>query len=414
LASLSLADNLGADIYGVYTESLDGTAWSNGANNAGNIDAVSMWASPSGPAEISNGTPGALDGAKFYRSPGNVNTFLIHFISAGVYSSTRDASAYYGGQLIFYMRVDPSIDATQLTQLSGAMAGIKAGGSDRVAPISSLLSDSNLSSMNDFLDGEWKRMVFRLDSSNGLASADLQNTEGLFEFIELTNSPQVDLDYIFWKKQGVADPGFNISIVVKDVATLLPSASSSITWNTASSYKAVNAVADQFLELVVNNANLAGGNWCVQIYTDNKSSVTVSNPNYSGAITSMTVSGLVDVEDNSRMMPVMWRPIDVTLSTGSFADIITNPGTYWWDPWTDMKDISCFAAPQTANNLYKGHAQIKFITQNGFRWGAWNNSAQWSPLPADKTVRVFFLAHFQEARKGHHYKTKFVLEVFNE
>jgi endoglucanase Acf2 len=203
---------------------------------------------------------------------------------------------------------------------------------------------------------------------------------------------EVFVDSILWKK---AAPLANLSLELANRSDGL--SVSSITWDNAK-YKEENAVSLQYIEIALNNVE--GNNWGVQVYTDNKSSFTVSDLTYAGEITSTTNSGLVNLKYNSlEMLPIRWRPAPSSIED---SDVFTD----WQDPWKFLRDISAF---DNNTGLHKGSDEIKFMDKRGFRY----NYADYGSLQGNKKIRLYFIADFRNAIKSV-YKANIIIEYFNE
>ena len=116
----------------------------------------------------------------------------------------------------------------------------------------------------------------------------------------------VYIDSVLWKK---ADPSAYFTAELKKRGQNLPD--SSITWLT-SDYRQENAVAQQYIQIGLNYVD--GNSWGLQMYTDNKSSVTVAAHVFTGNISTDTASGLVNSRNKSLpMLPMRWRPAPSTI-----------------------------------------------------------------------------------------------------
>lgn len=203
---------------------------------------------------------------------------------------------------------------------------------------------------------------------------------------------RVYLDSIVWKKPQTSGPYKGVLRNRVDNQD-----STTIAWN-KNNFGQNNVLSDQYIEIVLND--LPGNTWGMQLYTDNKSTIFPSNPEFSGNISSFTVSGLVSVERNNEMLPVRWRtaPSDIPEVE------IFNPN--WWDPWKDCRDISAF---DPATGLYNGCNEVKFMDKRGYRW----NHQDYGPLPASKKIRLYFLSDFKYAKRNT-YRTNIIIEFYNE
>lgn len=204
----------------------------------------------------------------------------------------------------------------------------------------------------------------------------------------------VYIDSVLWKK---ADPSAYFTAELKKRGQNLPD--SSITWLT-SDYRQENAVAQQYIQIGLNYVD--GNSWGLQMYTDNKSSVTVAAHVFTGNISTDTASGLVNSRNTSLpMLPMRWRPAPSTIEeTEIFLP-------QWQDPWKFFRDVSAF---DDSTGLHSGCDEIKFMDRRGFRY----NAADYGSLPDDKKIRLYFIADFTNARRNSLYGANLVIEYFNE
>ncbi|MDR1695332.1 MAG: hypothetical protein LBR69_01680 [Endomicrobium sp.] len=214
----------------------------------------------------------------------------------------------------------------------------------------------------------------------------------------------VHIDSVLWKKAEILSP---FSAVLKSRADNM--AAEKIGW-TESDFKRKNAVAQQYIEVGLNNAE--GNSWCIQIYTDNKSSVTLTDALYSGNIDSGTVSGLArSGNTGSAMLPMMWRVASEIFDLNVSSETLVNTGeAYGMMVWGPMRDVSAFSN-EPGSGLGNGSEQVIVWDRQGFKWDQWG--MQRGVPPDDKKVRIYFLADFTGATRAL-YKANIVVEYFNE
>ncbi|MDR1195411.1 MAG: hypothetical protein LBL00_02935 [Endomicrobium sp.] len=297
----------------------------------------------------------------------------------------QDMSAYYGGKIEVSLRINSAS-----TVAGNFEIGFETLSGQIWFPLSSLGFDQSLTG--------WQTISIPLNngSSSLITSGNLGFVTLPFIMRHNSGSSQsqwgisVDIDSILWKKAG---PLAYFSAGLKNRSDGL--AVSSITW-TAEDYRQENAVSLQYIEIGLNNVE--GNKWGIQVYTDNKSSVTVSEFAYAGEITSITVSGLVNANRPTfAMLPMRWRPAPST---------IIDDEILWDEPWKDFRDIWAF---NNETGLKKGSDEIKFLDRRGFRW----NAADYGALPEDKKIRLYFITDFKNAGRFS-YKANIIIEYFNE
>ncbi|MDR1940751.1 MAG: hypothetical protein LBQ47_00275 [Endomicrobium sp.] len=314
----------------------------------------------------------------------------------------KDMSAYYGGEFVANLKIsNPSSYA------GGFEIGfIAAGGSKEIwKTLSSIGFDQNST--------EWQRVHIPLNSSfdANITTTSLASVTQPFIMRHNNGSSQsqwgipVAIDSILWRKQGVgltSDGGGSVvSIQMRNTSDNSESFDK-ITW-TSGDYSQYS-LANQYIDIALHD--IEGNGWCIQIYTDNKSSVTITNAVYEGDIDSTTASGFVNTVFPSRpMIPIFWRPASTSATDILDPAWFSQPSTWPDHPWRVLKDIAAFS---NSTPLHKGCEEIKFYDREGARYNAYQYGH-----PPDSKVRLYFMADLRNLSKVT-YKANIIIEYFNE
>jgi hypothetical protein len=412
--------NIGRQVYGLYSDIFLGAVY--GAANNIDDDSVSLsyisncnsasqpYSSryrssiPISSITVSDGS--AYEGSSYLRfSPKGTNpqAFLISFNPSSygnVYPGNsresdvgeRDMSAYYGGVIKFFAKnldANTGNDATQI----GIRIGASTDKQTKVSPDLAVFTDTYT----------WKECTMYLVEGTGggklnVSSTDLRQVSTLFSVYFPDDDGNIDVDNILWIKPNPVLNSASFSLALKNAAD--DSAADKITFSTASwtpVSKGGWTVSMQYIE--VDPLDYFKQGWSAQIYTNN-AAAGVSSPLYSGTFAASSVSGMINTANNGEILPMRWRVMKESDVTGGI--LIYDPS--WQNPWSSLRDISAYQ---------KGDEQIKFYDRRGYKWDSYN--VLYGLLPANKKLRIYFLADMDQAKRGFEYRTNsIIIEYFTE
>lgn len=249
---------------------------------------------------------------------------------------------------------------------------------------------------------------------------DFANIKSPF-MVTARNGATFEVDQVRWVRPGATLPLFRATL--RNVSD--NSVATDLTWGGATPPPGWRA-ANQYIELELDPGDLQ--NWGVQIYTDNRFPYQDDRSKYKGP-ESTDPSGLIDMTDQTKRLPMCWRVVDKTTNTLNIVQGTDNrlysqqlggqasgfPCFHW------LKDVSTpdIPATNTKKFVYGEDAAIVWDHQGmhyaeGLRatdpayfgkfWGA-----------VASPVRIYLGANFANAVTPRGYKTETLrLDLFSE
>lgn len=379
------------DVYGIYTDWIPGVDFS--TVTAYTVDRVALfpWTEQSAPEGMTDGK--AYEGINYLQSHSG-GGWGVFFVDINGVSMVRSMSEFYNGVLEFYVKGTPSAN------IGSVSVGLKCGGSDKVRTLSSLGITA--------ATGGWQKVSIPLNSTGfaGLSQAVLLETTEVL-FMMNNNGAAVDIDYIVWKKDNPLVPSANVNLTLKN-RTDNSEADQIIQWdnNVILSSGATEVASSQYIEVQLSGWFESDADWGLQIYTDN----SMAEIQYTGEMTTSTVSGLVSANSPGEYLPMRWRASDLLFPLPEPPEP-NNKILTWNDAWSAFRD-------KTAESFYYNRVEdIRFCDRRGFKYAHTNEFGQlgYGALNDEKTFYIYFSAAFSNALRGHIYKNDaIIIELFYE
>ena len=374
------AGNIGRAVYGVLTETYNGTSIDNPSAGA---DYVHMYGS-------------GYDNAD--RVEGAVSTSVGWEGWFGIYFDTaQDMSAYTGGRIYFSAKVPTTVninDTNNVFKVSDGVDEIKYFNSADIKRI-----DSNLTGINN--DNSWHTYYIELSSFGN--NLDLTNITYLFIADPISTDNTLLIDNVYWTKAPNATRAFNVT--VKNRSDNQATADEKITW-TQAAYRQSWTAAQQYIELDLDRESYNESyNWHVRIYLNNgKASRT----------------GLYCVDDGEDIvLPMAWRIRPDLLPNGTdtleiarytsgacgLYDVGREPNGTDWYTWCPMREA----------NGGLNFDDIKVWDLRGIHTVVWTHDS-WDTLKNyyERKPKIYFAADCSNAIGGLEYEANVVTELVYE
>ncbi len=314
------ASNIGRTVYGILTETYNGTSTNASAGN----DKVWIYGNVLNDTDKKEGT--------FSNSIGIGAWLGVYFNLNGEWSmNPQDMSDYIGGRLYFSAKVPTSVDTEDTNNAFKISDGVDKIVRFNSTNIKRIDNGSTILGTAISNDDQWHTYYIELSSFTNL---DFTNIS--YPFIvgcSASNGAAVLIDNVYWTKAPSVERSFNVT--VKNISN--NQTVSSVTWN-QSCFRQGWIAADQYVEL---DLDWEGTNdWYVQILLDNGKA---------------TRNGLYYVADNNSefILQMAWRVSRDLLPNGSGDTLqITKSGAPnyslydsgkhnsdpWWYPWIYFKE----------------------------------------------------------------------------
>ena len=384
--SFVFAGNIGRAVYGVLTETYNGTS----TNSSAGDDRVYIAEGPG------INTEDKVEGAQSY-SIGSSYYVGVWFSSNGWWGENpQDMSAYSGGRVYFSAKIPTTVNIND----TGNHFKIEDTTGQRFV----YFNDDNIKRIDDGSailgtrisnDNQWHTYYIPLGSFTGL---DLTNIKYLFVIGSPVNNNTVLVDNVYWTKAPSETRSFGVT--VKNRSDNQVSADDKITW-TQSAYRQSWTAAEQYIELDLDRES---SNWYVTVYLDNGKASRV---------------GLycVDSDDSEIVLPMAWRIRPDLLpnsdgdtlqiarkSTGSkgLYDVGKNPGGTDWDTWSFMREIKAGI----------DNEDTVVWDLKGLHTVVWDHTS-WDPLTSyvDRKPKIYFAADCSNAIGGLTYTATIVTKL---
>ena len=398
--SFVFAGNIGRAVYGVFTETYNGAHFGVTSSDEDAVESQ-LWDNQSMGGETMNDTPAEGESYSKLTNGTPHPEYEIWKYGGGGYVSKNsngyhNMSAYYGGNIKFYVRSSDS-------NMESMKVGVKLAGIEILVPLSDLGFTAN---------GQWHELTFPLTTTtnSNLTATNLANTNILFLFNLPENNyvvgESICFDHIRWIKPG--DGSFTAT--VKNVSDNQVATDDKITWN-ESCFRQSWIAAQQYIELDLDQE---GSNWYVRIYLNNGKE---------------SRNGLycVDSDGSEIVLPMAWRVKPNTLPNGDgdtlqIAEVYhveTNEGRLydygkhgntdpWWYPWIFTIE----------KNKTLAEGEIEFTKAwdiRGIHTYAYDNEAWNSPANLlERKPKIYFAADCSEALGGLIYRANIVTELVYE
>lgn len=349
-----LAGNIGRTVYGVLTETYNGTSTSASAGN----DRIYIAEAPG------MNTNDKIEGKKSY-SIGSSYYIGVWFSSNGGWGSNpQDMSAYIGGRLYFSAKVPTTVNINNTGNVlkveDATSAKIVYFNSDNIKRID---NGSSILGTKISNDNQWHTYYVELDSfiDSNSNNIDFTNIKYLFVIASPINNNTVLVDNVYWTKTPNATRAFNVTVKNVSDNQVLTGENEKITWS-QSCFRQSWTAAEQYIELDLDQEST---NWYVKIYVNNSSD---------------TRKGLycVDSDGSEIVLPMAWR-VSRDLLPNSSGDTLqvkqdtegklydsgkihTDPAwSYSWSYFYDISDTSLVLNNTIVWNLQGCHTLLSYF-----------------------------------------------------
>lgn len=410
------------NVFGVYSDNVGGavfdTLGAHGVFMAPFADGVIVTASITGRVS----STAAFEGSNYLTAVRRSGVpswaawgILFNSVNANTFpEGYRNMSAYHGGVIEFYVRVD---DLDYREAVIDDWVKADGEGVDGYEVGIKLVNASGIPTNVNFTLGElefkyndfgWQKITIELDHTKGgkysiFTPVNLSSVSIPFQMSHNSVEPgkrryPVDIDGIVWKKSAYKSAGRSFAANLKNRSNDV--SASTIAWSNPEIGSGWQT-SDQYIELYIDNDNFVNNSWYVQIYAENR-----IGDGYSGNVSTSTTAGLVS-EAKDRLIPMRFAVSEHKYSNDEnplmARDVHGNPS--WDSAWYFLKDYVSFNGATEVKN--GGHLVTIWDSRKGFHWdfdaGAENGG--WGALPADRVLKVYFMADFNSAVRGLAYQT---------